>query len=72
MQLSKLRIVSQAAEERTALIHKIERGAFGVTIDGENQDVELVMLVRDVLIERMRARVAAIEADLQALGVAIG
>ena len=71
MRLSQLRIVNQAAEERAALIRKIERGAFGVTIDGENQDVELVMLVRDVLLERMRARLAEIEVDLAALGVAV-
>ena len=82
MRLESLAMVNRIADERQALLHRIavieggdEDRLFGaqpkfcVTVDGYRFGADVKALLRPVLIRELRARVASLDKDLQALGV---
>lgn len=81
MKLCRLEMVNRIADERKALLHRIAivdapretlvEPRYRILIDGERQDEAIHALVRPVLVRELKARIATLDKDLEALGVVV-
>lgn len=75
MKLSRLAMVNRIDLARHGLhedLRALQAGDFVMTVRGNRQDEALLALVRPVLEREIKARIAALEADLEQLGVEVG
>ncbi|MDE8654784.1 hypothetical protein [Novosphingobium album (ex Liu et al. 2023)] len=82
MRLDSLAMVNRIAEARGALLHQISvveaehdcltPPKFCVTVDAQRLGPDILAIVRPVVVRELRAQVAALERDLEALGVSVG
>lgn len=82
--LDSLAMVNRIADARRALLYKIMRveqvpetpsdqqnAKFRMLIDGDLAEPDLMALVRPIVLRELRAQVAQLDRDLEALGVVV-
>lgn len=69
MKLGAFPMVERLAKARAGLVHQIERGRIGITIDGTYQEPDMVARLSPAIHADIRAQIAEIDEDLRQLGV---
>ena len=71
MKLEKLQMVNRLDAARSHLLAQLASGTLRVSINGNDQDMVIVELVRPVVEAELRSRLREIEDDMTALGVVV-